>query len=435
MKKTLLILALATFVYSAGINAFGQTSQPSTTTQTDKSITAMGVTGEVTALDPAAKQITMKTDAGTAVTVALDEKTAYMRIPPGETTLDKATKVTLAEVGVGDRVFARGKVADDQKSVPARMVIVMSKADLTQKREREQTAWNQRGIVGSVTALDPTTKEITVQTRSAAGPQTVVVNAASDQIAFRRYAPDSVKFSDARPGTFADLKVGDQLRARGERSADNARFTPEEIVSGAFRTVGGAITAVDPQTNEVKINDIQTKQALTVVVSKDTMLRRLPPEAIAMLSGAGPPGEGGPAGRGRGPGRMGAGQVTPPDAQTPPGTEGRRGNRPAGPGGAAPGTSRPSQGNTPAAEGNNPRPGGGRDLAEMLERMPTISLAELKPGDMILVSSAAGTDASRVTAIHFVAGVDPLFKAMQAGQGGARRTPDLGSINLGIGGP
>lgn len=428
IKKTLAIVALATCIYGASAHAFGQTT-PVPATNTDKGITATGVIGEVTSIDPTAKQILVKTDAGSVVAVALDEQTAYMRIPPGEKTLDKAAKVTLAEVGMGDRVFARGKVADDQKSVPARMVIVMSKADLAQKQERERTEWQRRGVVGSVTALNPATKEITVQTRSGVGSQTIVVDAAADRVVFRRYAPNSVKFSDAQPGSLADLKVGDQLRARGERSADGTRFTAEEIVSGAFRTIGGAITAIDPQANEVKINDIQTKQPLTVVVSKDTILRRLPPEAVMMLGGG--------VGPGREPGQMGAGQSAPAGGQPPAGADGRRRNRPTEPGTAS-GTTPPSQGGA-AVTGGGPRPGGGagggRDLAEMLERMPAVSLAELKPGDMVLVSSATASDASRVTAIHFVAGVDELFRTMQARQGGGRRAPDLGSINLGMGGP
>ena len=42
------------------------------------------VIGEVTALDGGSKQITVKTDAGTPATVKLDDKTLYLRVPPGE---------------------------------------------------------------------------------------------------------------------------------------------------------------------------------------------------------------------------------------------------------------------------------------------------------------------------------------------------------------
>src|ERR1700760_2664205 len=49
---------------------------------------------------------------------------------------------------------------------------------------------------------------------------------------YLRYAPNSVKFSDAQKGTADQIKVGDQLRARGYRSADGKELTAEEIISG-----------------------------------------------------------------------------------------------------------------------------------------------------------------------------------------------------------
>ncbi len=57
--------------------------------------------------------------------------------------------------------------------------------------------------------------------------------------------------------------------------------------------------------------------------------------------------------------------------------------------------------------------GGGGDLSEMLERLPEVSIAELKPGDTLLISSTAGSDPSRVTAIHLIAGADALINMMQ----------------------
>ena len=85
-----------------------------------------------------------------------------------------------------------------------------------------------------------------------------------------------MRFSDAKPSSFAELKVGDQLRALGTKSADGARFTPEEIVAGSFQTIGGAITAINLEKQEIKINDLQSKQAVTIVVTKDSSLRKYP---------------------------------------------------------------------------------------------------------------------------------------------------------------
>jgi len=120
MKAPFLAIALVLVVLLAGSSVFAQA--PSTTTTPaaqpggDPGITPNGVIGEVKVIDNAAKQLIVKTDAGSLVTVALADSTSYMRLPPGEKTLDKATKIVFADLGEGDRVFARGKVADDRQS-------------------------------------------------------------------------------------------------------------------------------------------------------------------------------------------------------------------------------------------------------------------------------------------------------------------------------
>lgn len=414
MKKLLFSLALAAFAFLQVVE--GQTTQPAPTAQssTDSGITPNGVIGEVTALDRASMQMSVRTDAGTTVSVVLNSATSYMRLPPGEKTLEKATKITLADVGVGDRVFARGKTSDDLKTVPARFLIVMTKADIAQKQERDRAEWRRRGILGVITALNPETKEVTLSTRTREGVRPIIVNASADTVSFRRYAPDSIKFSDARPSSFSELKIGDQLRALGERSPDGARFTPEEIVSGSFRTVGGTVTAVNAQASEIKINDLQTKQPITIVVRPDTLVRSLPPEMAAMMAqrmqGGGAPGSAAGGQRPQGEGAGGDGT----------GTGG-------GGGGAA----------------GRPRAGGGLDFQEILDRLPTINLGELKTGDTIIVSSTTGAVASRVTAIALVSGVDALLNMMQARQaatatqtGPSPTSSNPGpAINFGIGLP
>lgn len=409
MRKLLTAIMLATLAIGAGASVFGQT--PSATPQnTDAGVTPNGVIGEVTTVDMTAKQMTVKTDAGSVVSVALSDATVYMRVPPGEKTLDKATKIASTDVGVGDRVFARGKVADDHKSVPARIVVVMTKADITKKQESERAEWQRRGIAGVISALNMETKEITVTVRGRGpAPQPVIISASAPNIAFRRYTSESIKFSDAKPSSFTELKVGDQLRALGDRSADGAHFTPEMVVTGAFRTVGGPVVSVDAAANEIKLNDLTSKQPVTVAVRADTVLRRIPPEMAAMLAMR--MGGGGPAGAAGGPQSGGGSQAA------------------GGPGGGG-GAGGPRMGG-----------GGGVDFQEILERLPTITLAELKAGDMVIVSSTAGAAPGRVTAIAVVSGVEPLLNAMQARQqtrpaGGQpqQSAPNTG-INFGIGLP
>ena len=415
MRAFFLILALG-LIAGQGSAAYTQTP-PARPQGGDPAITAMGAIGEVKTIDAAAKQITIKTDGGSMVTVSLGDKTAYMRLAPGEKNLANAAKITFTDVGEGDRVWARGKVSDDRKSVPAAAVIVMTKADIAKKQEAERADWRRRGILGVITTLKPETKEITISNRTAAGMQAVIIPVV-DKVEMRRYAPDSINFSDAKPSTFAELKVGDQLRALGDRTPDGLHFTPQKVVTGSFRTVAGTVTAVNAAAGEIRITDLEKKQPLIIVIKQDAVLRKFPPAG----------GMGGMMGFGRQGGGGGAPGTQAPAGQAP----GRQGPGGQGPGGQGPGGQGP---------GGGPRAGGGGfNIQDMLDRLPTISLADLKTGDTIIVSSTKGVDPTRLTAIALVSGADTLLAMLaprpQGGQSAPNPAAGLGSgISFGIGLP
>ena len=407
MKAPFLALALLLVGVLAGSGVQAQTTPATTPTaapQTgDPSISPNRALGEVKIKDAAAKQLIIKTDAGSLVTVSLSDATSYMRVAPGETTLTNATKITFTDVAEGDRVLALGKVSDDQKLVPARTLVVMTKADIAKKQEAERAEWKRRGVLGIITALKPETKEITISSRTMAGPQALIIPI-SDKVELRRYAPDSIKFADASVAKFDELKVGDQLRALGERNPAGTTFAAEKVVTGSFKTVAGVITAIDAGTGEVKINDLQTKQPLTIVVKQDAVLRKFP--AAGEMGGMmmmGRPGGGGGAGGGQSPAGPGPGQG---------------GGRAGGPGG-----------------------GGGSNMQEMLERLPTVAIADVKVGDTIIVSSTRGADPTRLTAISLITGADTLLNMLAARQqqsGPATPNPAAGlgtGIQFGIGLP
>jgi hypothetical protein len=52
----------------------------------------------------------------------------------------------------------------------------------------------------------------------------------------------------------------------------------------------------------------------------------------------------------------------------------------------------------------------------MLERLPVVTLAEVKPGEMIVVSSTKGADPTRLTAVSLLAGAEPLLAMIAARQ-------------------
>jgi co-chaperonin GroES (HSP10) len=410
MKALFLAVALVLVAVLVGSSAQAQTNPaPISGTASpqagDPSISPNRALGEVKVIDAAAKQLIIKTDAGSLVTVVLSDATSFMRVAPGEKTLTNATKTTFAEVAEGDRVLALGKVSDDQKTVPARTLVVMTKADIAKKQEAERAEWKKRGVLGIITALKPETKEITISSRTMAGPQNLIIPV-SDKVELRRYAPDSIKFADASLAKFDELKVGDQLRALGERNAEGTAFAAEKVVTGSFKSVAGVVTAIDLATGEVKINDLQTKQPLTIVVKNDAVLRKFP--AASEMGGGmmimGRPGAGGQT--------AGAG--------------------PGGGAGVGPG----------AGAGQGGGRGGGMNLQDMLERLPTIAIADVKVGDTIIVSSTKGADPTRLTAISLISGADTLLNMLAARQqqSGGPATPNpaagLGSgIQFGIGLP
>jgi hypothetical protein len=75
-------------------------------------------------------------------------------------------------------------------------------------------------------------------------------------------------------------------------------------------------------------------------------------------------------------------------------------------------------GGAPGAGGM--RAGGRGEFEDLLDRFPTISVADLKVGDAIAISSSSNADGSRYTAIKLVSGVEPFFKAPQVASGAPR---------------
>jgi len=341
------------------------------------------VIGEVTATNLPAGQIALKTDAGGTVTVILQDKTLYLRVPPGETNLQKAVTITPTEIGVGDRVLARGRLAEDQKSIPAVAIIVMTKADLAKRREREVEEWQKRGVGGSISALNADTKEISLSVRSPAGTRTLIIQPSPETI-FHRYAPDSVRFVQAKPSSFDELKVGDALRILGDKNADGTRIKAEEIVSGSFRNITGIVSGIDAAGGEIRITDLQSRRPLSVRVTSETMLRRMPPTKPAAPANRPQAGGSGPASGAQPSGGRTQGSAAP----------------------AAP-ADRPQAGGSGTAS-RGPGASGGGGLTDP-QRMPVLSLRELKRDEAILVLCTVGAEPSRVTAIVVVAGVEPLL--------------------------
>ena len=327
--------------------------------------------------------LTLTTDAGQQVVVSVADAARILQLAPGSTDLKSAQTITLADIAVGDRVLVTGKAGDDAGSLMASRVILMKSSDIAQKNEAEKADWQKRGSGGLVSAVDAGSGTVTI---SAGAKKIQVQTAASTK--FRRYAGDSVKFEDAKPGTLADIQVGDQLRVRGAKSEDGATIQADEIVSGSFRNLAGTIATINAAGGTLTLKDLTTKKTMTVMVTANSDLRKLPPEMAARFAARAKGGTAGAPAAGNG-----GGQTSTQSAA------GGGAPRPGGPGGM----------------GGAGRSAGG-DLSQMLARLPGATLAELKVGDAVMVvASESGSGSDKVTAVTMLSGVEPILAATPSG--------------------
>ncbi len=364
--------------------AFGATAaQAAQQTAPNPASRAVGTIKTITG-----KTIVLTTDAGAEVTIQVQDDARLIRIEPGAKDLKNAALLQLEDLQAGDRILVRGALGPDGKTVIAASVIAMKSADIATKQQHEREEWQRHGAGGLVTAIDAAGGTITIST-NAQGPGKEVKIKVAKQTILRRYAPNSVKFDDAKPAPIDQIKVGDQLRARGTRSTDGTELAAEEVVSGTFRNIAGTVSAVDAAAGTITVMDLVLKKAVTVKVTSDSQLRKLPPmiaQGIAMrLKGAGASAAGG-AGA--------AGSASRP-AETA--------------------AAHPAGGQGGQSGGAGRLGGGGGDLQQALSRMPAVTLTDLQKGDAVMIVATDGLQESRVTAITLLAGVEPILQASPTG--------------------
>jgi hypothetical protein len=331
--------------------------------------------------------IILTTDAGSDLTVQVQDGTKFMRIAPGQKDLKDATPILLTDLQTGDRILVRGKLADDGKTVLAASIIAMKKADIAEKQSHEREEWQKHGLGGLVSSVDAASGTISVSLPSVGEKKTVAVHLSKDTV-LRRYASDSVKFDDAKPAPLDQIKPGDQLRARGSRSPDGTDFAADEIVSGTFRNIAGTISAIDASAGVITVQDLFSQKLIAMKVAPESQLRKLPPpmaqRIAARLKGT-PPEASSSAPNSSGPGSSaGAEQTT----------------RTSGP---------PSGG--PASGGMARTGAGAADLQQMMSRIPASALSELQKGDAVMIVATEGGANRLSTVITLLGGVEPILEA------------------------
>jgi hypothetical protein len=314
------------------------------------------------------RTLTVKNDAGAVMQVTLASDARLLRIEPGQTNLQGASPLALTDLQTGDRVLVRGAASADGQQLSASTLVAIKKADIAQKQQQQRDDWRKRGVGGLVKSVNVAEGTITIST--AGGKQTIVIQTSPTTV-LRRYAPASVKFDDAKPAPLADVKPGDQLEARGAKSADGGSLQAEEIVSGSFRNIAGTVVSVDPASSTLTLNDLATKRQVVVQVTPDTQMKKLDPavaQRIAMRLKGGAPGD-------------------QPDQQS-----------------AAPASGAPGGAGRPAP-----------DPALLLGRAPSVTLKDYDKGNAVMLVATDGVAPGTVSAVTIIGGVEPMLQASASG--------------------
>ncbi|MFZ0758372.1 MAG: hypothetical protein WAM69_00370 [Candidatus Sulfotelmatobacter sp.] len=383
------VIPLAPFCYATPAARQGsQAAAPNAVTRPIGTIKAINGTS-----------ITLAPASGPDLNITVQPTTRILRIAPGEKNLKNATPISLQDLQIGDRILVGGKPSGDNLSFVASTIVAMKRSDLEARHEQDLQDWQKRGVGGLVSAVDPAAGTVTISVVGFTGKKDIVIHSSKTTV-IRRYAPDSVNFDDAKPSTLADIHPGDQVRARGDRSAEGSELAAEEIVSGSFRNIAGVIDSVDASSSLLTIHDLLSKKTVVVKIAQDSQLRQLPAEMarrIAIrLKGAAAARLGAASGSGSANGEA---------------------------------SGRTAEGEMSLGEnGMHPRSGGAPDFQQMLNRVPAVTLADLHKGDAVMIVSTQGT-AGTGTVVTLVSGVEPIFEA--APNANAAQQAMLGSWSLG----
>ena len=348
--------------------------------------------GTVTAIS--GDNLTVKTDAGDVHQVQVPSTAQLKRIEPGQTDLSKAENLELSSLTVGDRVLVTLDPNITSGTPQAARIIAIKHADVAKMQQAEIDEWNQ-GVHGLVKSVDPAMGVIIVNMRVGTQTKPVTVNTTKATV-LKRYAAGSVRFDEAEPAPISVIQPGDQLWARGTKSADGDSMAAEGIVSGGFRSIAGTVLSTDAAGSTVTVKDLATKKPVTVRID----CRRAVTAARR--------------------------QCCDISCRAPQRGTGRRRRsfwrerRRFWWYGAGGGAARPQRTFSQGGGGGQGR----MDLESVLERAPEIQLGGLKKGDAVMI--VATEDASGVNAIKLVAGVEPLLEAPEAQDLAFQLEPEFG---------
>ena len=339
--------------------------------------------GTITAIT--GNTLTVKTDTDGERQVAVPSAAPIKRVAPGQKDLSAAESIQFSDLATGDRVLVKLNPEASGATPQALQIIAIKQSDVAMKQQKDREDWQRRSVGGLVKSVDAQSGDIMLSSGFGAAAKIVTVHTTKATI-LKRYATASVRYDAAQPAPIDYIHSGDQLRARGTKSADGGEIKADEVVSGTFRNISGTIASVDTAGSTMVVKDLATKKPVTIHITGEAQMRRLPERMAQML-----------AMRLKGTAN-GQKEGTPTMNAASSGTQHNGGQW-------------TSQGN---AQGGGTGQMAGGDPQQMLSRLPAIQLADLQKGDAVMLVSTDGT--TDVTGIMLLAGVEPLLEAPAASQ-------------------
>ncbi len=380
------------------------------------------IIGTISSIDGSSHSVKVREDkTGADFSVDLQNARTLLKVEPTAKDLRNATRITADDLAVGDRVQVAGsKGQDSPSSIMARSVVLMSGRELQRVHQAQAAEW-QGSTGGVVTLVEVSGNKLIITARSAEGPKSMTVDVSKAQLT--RYSPATPKSPSL--SQLSDIQPGDQVRILGDKNADGTSLIATKLYSSSFRTLIASVTSIGSDGRSVTVKDLQTKQPVVISLNDDSAVHKLPPVMAAMLARRFNPdfktaqGDGSSSTRG-----ASSGSPSSPSGGAP--SYGAKAGEASGDRGGVPDSSGAPARNFGGGEGGpgarSGGPGGfsGRsgasmrngDLSQMLDRLPKISLTDLKPGDAVVVSgSPSGSDKSHLIGTNIIAGVEPIFQS------------------------
>jgi hypothetical protein len=227
-----------------------------------------GATGTVTAIDAAAKTITIKVGQK-ALTVQPSDKTEYHRYSLDSAKVSDAKPCTFAEIKTGDQVNVLGNKTEDGASIHAESIF----------------AGTFRQIAATIVSIDPATGEMKVTDLATKKPLTIRINSDSTM----KKLPEQVAQRLARQyqaGARGAGGPGGDSASAPQRGGGGGGGLPGGGQGGGMRGSGGDIGQILAGLPVMPLSDLKPKDAIMVSTTMGTDPTRV--TAIMLLAGVEP---------------------------------------------------------------------------------------------------------------------------------------------------